>query len=202
MDNKGAKKVLLVTDAKTRKYAEIFAELVQQGEQPVTVKILSHNEYLDACPGIRPEQHIIYFGKNKLTQNQAAEITEYPVKCFGMKYGRQGNRAVLFADKVFDRRQKDAFGEYYARYQSDYKEHLEKIYKKPGMALTIATATGVAAFGIAGIFLAPLSWGGIVLSSTLATVMTLKEQAEVTDIQYRCLMLAAYMEDWQAFLGT
>ena len=202
VDNKDAKKVLLVTDAKTRKYAEIFAELVQQGEQPVTVKILSHNEYLDAYPGIRPEQHIIYFGKNKLTKNQAAEITEYPVKCFGMKYGRQGNRAVLFADKVFLQKEKDAFGEYYAKYQEDYKEYLEKVYKNPNKAVTATALTGIAAFGIAGIFLAPLSLGALAVSTVFSTVVSLKHQEEVTDVQYRCLMLAAYMEDWQAFLGT
>ncbi len=196
------KKVLLVSDAKTRKYAEMFAELVKQGEQPVTVKILNHKEYLDAYPGIRPEQHIIFFGKNKLTQNRAAEITQYPVDCYGMKYGRQGNRAVLFAEKAFKKEELQAFGDYYSRYQEDYKERLEKIKKGPGMGVAVATATGIAAFGIAGIFLAPLSWGALAVSSVVSTYIALKEQGEITDVQYRCLLLAVYMDQWQAFLDV
>lgn len=203
MDHKEeVKKIILVSDTKTRKYAEMFAELVKQGEQPVTVKLFSHKEYLDAYPGIRPEQHIIFFGKNKLTANVAAEITDYPVNCYGMKYGRQGNRAVLFAEKAFKKEELQAFGDYYSRYQEDYKERLEKIKKGPGMGVAMATATGIAAFGIAGIFLAPLSWGALAVSTVFSTYAALKERGEITDVQYRCLSLAVYMDQWQAFLDT
>lgn len=192
--------LMIVCDDKSMKYAKYLIQLVGKNDDgediavgtkdgSVSAAIYTEKQYKDTLAKITSNTHILFIGKNKTTKEEAKFI-DFKINCFGMKYGWQGKRAVMFVDESIKKEDYDAFVEYAHKYQLEYQ-------KKGVMKKSPAAGPGMVAAGAAGWLIAPIAAAP---AAIYGLVQSAKAKEEMKEQQYRCLTLAMYMDALQAFL--
>ena len=181
------KELMIVCDDKTMPYAKYLIQLIGKIDDEenmtigtkdgtVTAAIYTEKQYQDTLPKITSNTHILFVGNNKTTQAEAGFI-DYKIDCFGMKFGWQGKRAVMFVDGKVEEKDWEAFVEYTNNYQIRCEQENKKKSKIGLKIVGWALLPGV-----------PLVYDKI------------KAREDVKERQYRCLTLATYMDCLQSFL--
>lgn len=200
--------LMIVCDDKSMKYAKYLVQLVgkkDDGEDTtvgtkdgsVSAAIYTEKQYKDTLAKITSNTHILFIGKNKTTKEEAKFI-DFKINCFGMKYGWQGKRAVMFVDESIKKEDYDAFVEYAHKYQLEYqKKSIVKKSTAAGVGVAAGAGAGMVAAGVAGWLIAPFAAAP---AAIYGLVQSAKAKEELKEQQYRCLTLAMYMDALQAFL--
>jgi NCAIR mutase (PurE)-related protein len=194
--------LMIVCDDKTMQYAKYLVQLVGRKDDSedttvgtkdgtVSAAIYTEKQYKDTLAKVTSNTHVLFIGKNKTTKEEAKFI-DLKIDKYGLKYGWQGKRAVMFVDDSVKKDDYNAFIEYAKGYQLEYQKK-----NTDTKALAAAGATGVVAGAVAGWLIAPF----VAAPATVyGLVKTVKAKEEIKEQQYRCLTLAMYMDGLQSFL--
>jgi len=201
--------LMIVCDDKTMQYAKYLVQLVGRKDdsedttvgtkdETVSAAIYTEKQYKDTLAKVTSNTHILFIGKNKTTKEEAKFI-DLKIDKYGLKYGWQGKRAVMFVDDSVKKDDYDAFIEYAKGYQLEYqkKNTDAKAPAAAGAAGVVAGAAGAGAVAVVGWLIAPF----VAAPATIyGLVKTVKAKEEMKEQQYRCLTLAMYMDGLQSFL--
>ena len=102
------KKLIVVCDKKTEKYANYLRQLVSQNDDSegevrgvpdgaVDVAVWLDSDYLANKAQLSSSEHIIFLGNNKVTKSEMSSMIVKFDKC-GMKYGWLGKRAMMIVE--------------------------------------------------------------------------------------------------------
>lgn len=195
--------LMIVCDDKTMQYAKYLVQLVGRKDDSedttvgtkdgtVSAAIYTEKQYKDTLAKVTSHTHILFIGKNKTTKEEAKFI-DLKIDKYGLKYGWQGKRAVMFVDDSVKKDDYNAFIEYAKGYQLEYQK--KNTDAKPAVAA--AGVAGASAAVVAGWLIAPF----VAAPATVyGLVKTVKAKEEMKEQQYRCLTLAMYMDGLQSFL--
>lgn len=139
MVGKATKKLIIVCDEKTEKYANYLRQLISTNDDKdgevvgiadgtVDAAVWLEKEYLANKATISSNEHILFIGDNKVSKSESSSmIIKYDK--YGMKYGWLGKRAMMKVDNdMLSAEVYDEFIEYCLGYQTEF----EKIaMKKP-----------------------------------------------------------------------
>lgn len=179
--------LMIVCDDKTMLYAKYLVQLISKTDDEenmpigtkdgaVSAAIYTEAQYKDTLAKVTSNTHILFIGDNKTTQAEAKFI-DYKINCFGMKYGWNGKRAVMFVDGKIEEKDWELFVEYTNRYHGECDQE-DKKRKNAGARIA--------------------SW--VLLPGVSLVYDKIKEKEKTKEQQYRCLTLAMYMDGLQSFL--
>ena len=161
--------LMIVCDEKTMAYAKYLVQLVgrrDDGDATVGTKdgnvvaaIYTEKQYRDTLAKVISNTHLLFMGRNKTTQEEAKFIN-LKFNRFGMKYGWQGQRAVMFVDDSVRKEDYDAFVEYAKKYQLEYQ-------KKDFTAKTMVVAGVAVGWLLSPLVAAPLAVCGLVKNTKI-----------------------------------
>ena len=217
------KKLIIVCDDKTEKYANILRQLISSkddtedevlGVEDGTVDVVVWREkhYLDNMATISSKEHILFLGNGKVSKNEFNSSMKMYYDQFGMKYGWLGNRGVIrVTTGMEDEEEYNKFVELY----SDYDLNFEKIdfrnfseivantvdkktnglFSKNKFAKVSMTAGGLVA-GVAAGGIIGVAGAGVVGK----TVVSVNRRQKMKQQQYQTLVVAFYREGLAKFL--
>lgn len=202
--------LMIVCDDKAMQYAKYLVQLVGRKDDSegttvgtkdgtVSAAIYTEKQYKDTLAKVTSNTHILFIGKNKTTKEEAKFI-DLKIDKYGLKYGWQGKRAVMFVDDGVKKDDYDAFIEYAKKYQLEYqkKNTDTKAPAAAGAGVAVGAAgAGMVAAGVAGWLIAPFAAAP---ATIYGLVKSVKAKEEMKEQQYRCLTLAMYMDGLQSFL--
>jgi hypothetical protein len=164
----------------------------------VSAAIYTEKQYKDTLAKVTSNTHILFIGKNKTTKEEAKFI-DLEIDKYGLKYGWQGKRAVMFVDYGIKKDEYDAFIEYAKNYQLEYQKKNTDTKAPDARAVVAAGAagTGKVTAGVAGWLIAPFAAAP---TTIYGLVKSVKAKEGMKEQQYRCLTLAMYMDGLQSFL--
>ena len=176
--------LVIVCDDKTMQYAKYLVQLIGRKDDSkdttvgtkdgtVSAAIYTEKQYKDTLAKVTSNTHILFIGKNKTTKEEAKFI-DLKIDKYGLKYGWQGKRAVMFVDEGVKKDEYDAFIEYAKEYQLEFEQENKRIGARIASCVLLPGA--------------PYIYDKI------------KEKGQMKNLQYRCLTLAMYMDGLQSFL--
>lgn len=217
--------LIIVCDDKTMTYGRYLMQLIGQNDDNedsvvgtkdgfVSAAIYTEKQYNDTMAKISSNTHVLFIGNNKTTKSEGKFIPQ-KIDSFGLHFGSQGKRAVMYVDKSVKKSDYNEFVEFASKYQLEFKK-ANNVKDKVGTAGVAGVAGVAGAAGLKGLgalgakAVLPAAVGGPVgwlLSPILLAppaiygiVKSAKAKEEHREQQYRCLILAMYMEHLQNFL--
>lgn len=198
--------LMIVCDDKSIQYGKYLVQLVGRNDDSedstvgtkdgtVSAAIYTEKQYKDTLAKVTSNTHILFIGKNKTTKDEAKFI-DLKINRFGMKYGWQGKRAVMFVDESVKKDEYDAFVEFAHNYQLEYQKKNGDV-NVPAAGVAVGAGAGMVAAGVAGWLIAPFVAAPV---TVYGLVKSVKAKEEMKEQQYRCLTLAMYMDGLQSFL--
>lgn len=137
MIGRSTKKLVIVCDEKTEKYANYIRQLISTNDDKegtivgvadgsVDVTVWLDKEYLANKGTISSNEHILFIGDNKVSNSESSSmIVKY--EKYGMKYGWLGKRAMMKVDnELLSPESYDEFIEYCLGYQADFDKIVMK----------------------------------------------------------------------------
>lgn len=106
MIGKSMKKLIIVCDDKTEKYANLLRQLISSNDDiegeingiedgTVDVAVWKEKDYIDNQATISSKERILFLGENKVSKNEFSSSMKIYYDQFGMTYGWLGNRCVM-----------------------------------------------------------------------------------------------------------
>lgn len=143
---KAAKKLIIVCDEKTERYANYLRQLISTNDDKdgevvgiedgtVEAAVWLEKEYLANKAQISSNEHILFIGDNKTSKSESSSmIVKYDK--YGMKYGWLGKRAMMKVDNAM--LAPEAYDEFIT-YCLGYQTEFEKIaMRKPALKSLLA----------------------------------------------------------------
>lgn len=219
MFQKQVKKLIIVTDEKSKPYANYLMALIsakddKEGEVvgiedgSVEAVVWSEKNFLDNEPTLSSSAHVLFLGDTKLSKAQRGGLN-IKFDNFGLKYGWLGKRAVMYVDRVITNVvEYNRFYDYATKYQENFTKAIErktiqmqiqgdvvevdeKEYKKlHGNNIPAA----LAAFSV------PIAMPVVAAVGVVKAAATLKEKKAVMQQQQSCLAMMFYMDGLKEFL--
>lgn len=211
------KKLIIVCDDKTEKYANLLRQLISLKDDTedevlgikdgtVDVVVWKEKHYSDNMATISSKEHILFLGNGKVSKNEFNSSMKMYYDQFGMTYGWLGNRGVIrVTTGIEDEEEYNKFAELYSSYdlnfeKIDFKNFSETVadtvdkktnglFSKNKFSKAALAAGGLAA-GVAA--------GGIV--SVSEAVVSVNRQKKMKQQQYQTLIVAFYREGLAKFL--
>jgi len=130
---KATKKLIIVCDEKTEKYANYLRQLISTNDDKdgevvgiadgtVDAAVWLDKEYLANKAQISSNEHILFIGDNKVSKAESSSMVVKYEK-FGMQYGWLGKRAMMKVDnEMLSPESYDEFIEYCLGYQADFEK--------------------------------------------------------------------------------
>lgn len=174
---KYGKYLLQLVGKKDDEISEETETIVGTKDNTVSATIYTEKQYKDTLAKITSNTHILFIGKNKTTKEEA-KFVDFKIDRFGMKFGWQGKRAVMFVNEEVKKEDYEEFLEHTKEYQIEYQKEGDTI---KDIAATVA------------------SWL-LVPGIAPAIYEKIKAKEEMKEQQYRYLTLAIYLDELQTFL--
>lgn len=194
-ENNNQKKMIIVCDEETIKYANYLLQLIgscdDEGEKIIGVKdgsveatVWTENDYIANRPKLSSNTYIVFIGDSKLIKNENANMEIYFDK-YGMCCGWLGKRATInVRKKHLNKKEYDEFIEFGKKYQKNFEQaKLNVINSAPKTAQWIA--------------LFPYVTKPIALYGIISRKMASKK---IWNQQFTLLILIFYMDALQNFL--
>lgn len=205
------KKLIIVCEKNSRRYADFLAQLVSLSDDiegeivgvkdgAVAAQVWSETDYTHQAVQISSEQYILFIGNSKLIKEKRYHMINKFSK-YGMNYGWLGKQAVLYVDDIVDVEHYDEFIEFAKENQSDIKKLIDVKSaimdtsdlaidsKEKGIKLLINPLKEIQATFVN----APIR--------ALNAINRLTNSKEIEEQEYTCLTLTFYMNGLSQFLG-
>ncbi|MBM7635529.1 hypothetical protein [Streptococcus saliviloxodontae] len=209
------KKLIIVCDDKTEKYANFLRQLISLKDDTedevlgikdgtVDVVVWKEKHYSDNMATISSKVHILFLGNGKVSKNEFNSSMKMYYDQFGMTYGWLGNRGVIrVTTGIEDEEEYNKFAKLYSGYGLNFEKIDFRNFSK-----TVADTVDKKANGLfsknkfskaaiaAGGLVADVAVGGIVGG----TVVSVYRQKKMKQQQYQTLIVAFYREGLAKFL--
>ena len=217
------KKLTIVCDDKTEKYANILRQLITSKDDTegevvgiedgtVDVAVWLEKNYRDNMAKISSKEHIIFLGNGEVSKNEYNSSMKMYYDQFGMTYGWLGNRGVIrVTTGIDDGDEYNKFVELYSNFNLDFEaiefknfgetvantvdKKTKGLFSKNKFTKAAMTAGGLVA-GVAAGGIVGVAGAGIIGSK----VVSVNRQKKMKQQQYHTLVVAFYREGLAKFL--
>lgn len=211
MIGKNMKKLIIVCDDKTEKYANILRQLISANDDTdgeirgiedgtVDVVVWKEKDYIDNMAVISSKERILFLGENKVSKNEFNSSMKLYFDYCGMMYGWLGNRGVMRVTRSIEEEEYNEFVELYQTHGlefekvdfgktltdavEDSREKTKGLFAKNSLLSTITNkVTSVA--DIVGVG---------------KTIVSINRQSLITQQQFHTLVTVFYREGLANFL--
>lgn len=222
MFEKPMKKLIIVTDEKSKPYANYLMALVSAKDDKdgevvgiadgtVEAVVWSEKAFADNEPTLSSNAHILFMGDTKLSKSQRGGLT-IKFDDFGLKYGWLGKRAVMYVDRTITNVDEyNHFYEFALNHQQNFSKAIERKavdvivdseqveideidYEEMNSSKKVGKIAPIATFAAAVV--APFEAAKEVSKG----VVSLKERKVILQQQQSCLTMLFYLEALNEFL--
>ena len=194
------KTLRIVCSEDTMKYGTYLMQLISQRDDTednitgpkdgsIDAVLWSEKEYEDNRVKLPARAHVLFVGRSKLIDNEAANM-DIVFNKFGMRFYSLGTRAVM---RVYDGLSKKEYTDF-ENFCSEYGKSYSSV-----LGLDKAAATAGAGIGVLAVLAGPVGWGAVAVAAAAGGVIggltsRLHDKKEIKDQQYSFLTLYSYLE--------
>lgn len=204
------KQIVVVCDAKSRKYGDYLAQLVSLSDDKenkivgikdgsVAVRIWNEKEYESQSVTISSEQYLVFIGDSKFMRDKRLHMHTKFSK-FGMNYAWLGKQSALYVDRVVEQGEYFKFIDFAKEHEANIQNLIEtKKHKKDQKDLIVCEKKKLIQKVVD-----PLQELKFNVENHakrgINTVVKAMKQSQIKSQEYTCLILAFYLKGLNEFL--